>query len=182
MQGDPRAALITGLFGTGKSSVAIEMADVLEKRGLPYAVIDLDWLCWGWAGGTEGSEHRMMLANLVPVVANYLEAGVRYFVLARSIRTGAELESLRSTLSMPLAVVELIVPFSEIERRLAPEITAARQDDLRDAETWLATGEGVRLGDISVLNDRSVRTVASDILGQLGWTEQDYHRDGGEER
>ena len=51
MQDEPQAALITGLFGTGKSSVAIEMADVLEQRGLPYAVIDLDWLCWGWGGG-----------------------------------------------------------------------------------------------------------------------------------
>ena len=27
MQDEPQAALITGLFGTGKSSVAIEMAD-----------------------------------------------------------------------------------------------------------------------------------------------------------
>lgn len=169
MLGDAQAVLITGPFGTGKSSVAIEIADVLEERELPYAVVDLDWLCWGWAGGAEGSEHRMMLANLVPVVANYLAAGVRYFILARSIRTAAELESLRSALSMPLQVVELMVPFSEIERRLAPDLTAARRDDLRDAEAWLATGEGIGLGDISVPNDRPLRDVASDILGRLGW-------------
>ncbi|MDP9299970.1 MAG: AAA family ATPase [Actinomycetota bacterium] len=170
MRGDPQAVLITGLFGTGKSSVAIEMADRLEKHDLPYAVIDLDWLCWGWAGGAEGSEHRMMLANLVPIVANYLGAGVRYFIFARSIRTPPELASLRSVLSMPLKVVELTVPLSEIERRLAPEITAARKDDLRDAKTWLEAGEGVGLGDISVPNDRPLRDVASDILGRLGWT------------
>ena len=181
MQGEPRAVLITGLFGAGKSSVAIEMADMLEKRELPYAVVDLDWLCWGWAGGTEGSEHRMMLANLVPVVANYLEAGVRYFIFARSIRTAAELESLRSALSMPLAVVELIVPFSEIERRLAPDITVARQEDLRDAKASLTAGDGAGLGDLSVPNDRPVRAVASDILHRLGWMEQDYDRGGGEE-
>jgi hypothetical protein len=181
VQGEPRAVLVTGLFGAGKSSVAIEMADVLEKREVPYAVVDLDGLCWGWAGGAEGSEHRMMLANLVPVVANYLEAGVGYFIFARSIRTSAELESLRSALSMSLAVVELIVPFSEIERRLAPDITAARQEDLRDAKAWLTAGEGVGLGDLSVRNDLPVRAVASDILHRLGWTEQDYHRGGGEE-
>ena len=114
MQDEPQAALITGLFGTGKSSVAIERAEVLEQRGLRYAVIDLDWLCWGWAGGAEGSEHRMMLANLAPVVTNYLGAGVRYLILARAIRTPSELTSLRSALSMPLRVVELTVPFSEI--------------------------------------------------------------------
>ena len=47
------AVLITGLFGSGKSSVAVEMADILEKRGVRYAVVDLDWLSWGWAGGDE---------------------------------------------------------------------------------------------------------------------------------
>ena len=89
MQDEPQAALITGLFGTGKSSVAIEMAGVLEQRGLPYAVIDLDWLCWGWAGGVEGSEHRMMLANLAPVMTNYLApASGTSSSLARSRTTG----------------------------------------------------------------------------------------------
>jgi hypothetical protein len=168
VQDEPQAALITGLFGTGKSSVAIEMADVLEQRGLPYAVIDLDWLCWGWAGGAEGSEHRMTLANLAPVMTNYLGAGVRYLILARSIRTPAELAGLRSAVSMPLRVVELTVPFSE---RLTPDITAARRDDLRDAEAWLAAGEGVGLGDRSFPNDRPLRMVASEILGWLGWTD-----------
>jgi hypothetical protein len=171
VEDEPQAALITGLFGTGKSSVAIEMAEVLEQRGLPYAVIDLDWLCWGWAGGAEGSEHRMMLANLAPMMTNYLGAGVRYLILARSIRTPAELASLRSALSMPLRVVELTVPFSEIERRLAHDITAARRDDLRDAEAWLAAGEGVGFGDRSIPNDRPLGAIASEILGWLGWTD-----------
>jgi hypothetical protein len=173
VQAEPQAVLITGLLGSGKSSVAIEMADVLEHRDLAYAVIDLDWLCWGWAGGAEGSEHRMMLANLVPVVANYLGAGVRYLILARSIRTPAELASLRSALPMGLMVVELIVPVAEIERRLARDITAARRDDLRDARAWLAAGEGVGLGEISIPNDRPLRAVASDVLGWLGWTGSD---------
>ena len=106
---------------------------------------------------------------------------MRYFIFARSIRTATELQSVRSALSMPLQVVELIVPFSEIERRLAPDITAARQEDLRDAKAWLTADDGVGLGDLSVPNDRPVRAVASDILDRLGWTEQDYHRGGGEE-
>jgi len=94
VQDEPQAALITGLFGTGKSSVAIEMADVLEQPGLPYAVIDLDWLCWGWAGGAEGSEHRMMLANLAPVMTNYL--GAAYLILAGSIPNDRPLRTVAS--------------------------------------------------------------------------------------
>ena len=59
MQDEPQAALITGLFGTGKSSVAIEMADVLEQRGLPYAVIDHRLVVLGmggWGGGLRASD------------------------------------------------------------------------------------------------------------------------------
>jgi hypothetical protein len=181
VQGEPRAVLITGLFGTGKSSVAIEMADMLEGQELACAVVDLDWSCWGWARGSgrfgaqdDAREPRSGRRELP-------RGRVRYFIFARSVRTSAELESLRSALSMPLAVVELTEPFSEIERRLAPDITAARQEDLRDAKAWLTAGDGVGLGNLSVPNDRPVRAVASDILHRLGWTEQDYHRGGGEE-
>jgi RimJ/RimL family protein N-acetyltransferase len=164
-----RAVLITGLFGTGKSSVAVEIADILEKRGLPYAVVDLDWLCWGSAGGVEGAEHRMMLANLAPVVANYLDAGVRSFVLARSLRTDEELATLRSSLPMALRVVELVVPFDEIERRLGSDVTAGRADDLRDAREGRAVGHRTGFGDLSVENDRPLREVADEIVRVLGW-------------
>jgi hypothetical protein len=71
-----QGVLITGVFGSGKTSVAVEMADILEKRGVPYAVLDLDWLAWGWPGSAEAdAEHQMMLRNLAPVVRNYLDAG-----------------------------------------------------------------------------------------------------------
>ena len=40
------AVLLTGAYGTGKSSVAAEMAELLEARDVPYAAIDLDWLIW----------------------------------------------------------------------------------------------------------------------------------------
>jgi hypothetical protein len=170
---DAEAVLITGLFGTGKSSLAVEIADILEKRGVPYAVIDLDWLCWGYAGGGEGAEHRMMLANLRPVLANYLAVGVRSVILARSIRSRAELESLKAALPMPLRVVELVVPLDEIERRLGSDITAARGDDLEDARAWAAAGEGIGLADLSVANERPLREVADEIIQLLGWDARD---------
>ncbi len=122
---DPRAVLITGLFGAGKSSVAVEIADILEARGEPFAAIDLDWLCWGDAGSDEpGAEHAMLLRNLAPVVANYRAAGVTSFVLARAMRDDSQVESLRETLGMPLTVAELQVPWAEIERRLQNDPTA----------------------------------------------------------
>jgi tRNA uridine 5-carbamoylmethylation protein Kti12 len=170
MRNDPEAVLITGMFGSGKSSVAVEMADVLEKRGIRYAVLDLDWLAWAsTADDEEGAEHRLLLKNLEPVVGNYLAAGVRLFILARSVRA-SELESLRAGLAMPMRVVRLTVPWAEIERRLGADVTAARQDDLRDAAAWNAASEGVGIEDMTVPNDRPVREVAMEVLDRLGWT------------
>jgi adenylylsulfate kinase-like enzyme len=39
--------LLTGVYGSGKSSVAKEIAYSLEQRGEPYALLDLYYLSWG---------------------------------------------------------------------------------------------------------------------------------------
>ncbi len=169
--GAPAAVLLTGLFGTGKSAVAIEIADVLEQRGDPYALIDLDYLCWGEPGSDEpGAEHEMLLRNLAPVVSNYRVVGVTRFVLARAMRDRAQIESLRVTVEMPLAVVELRVSWDEIERRLADDPTTARADDLREAREWLEAGDHEGLADLTIDNDRPLREVATETLDRLGWS------------
>jgi hypothetical protein len=103
--------LITGVYGSGKSSVAEEMAAVLEEHNAPYALLDLDFLAW-FDTGNEGepTERRMMLRNLAALVGNYLAVvGVRFFVLAKAVRDREELEGLRAGLPMPLKVVRLTV-------------------------------------------------------------------------
>jgi hypothetical protein len=63
---DRRAGvLISGAFGTGKSSTAEEMATILEARGLAYAAMDLDWLAWFDTGRHEKEERHPPLAALV---------------------------------------------------------------------------------------------------------------------
>ena len=164
-----RALLLTGVYGTGKSSVAVEIADILDERDEPYAVLDLDFLMWFRAPGSEAEDYEMMRRNLVAVVSNYRTAGVRTFVLAVSLPDKAELESLRSVLSMPLRVVRLTVPLREIERRLSGDITSGRQDDLRVAAEWLAARTGEGMEDLAVPNDRPLREVATEIVDWLGW-------------
>ena len=44
--------LLTGVYGSGKSSVAEEIAYLLEQRGEPYALPDLDY------PGLGGYRHR----------------------------------------------------------------------------------------------------------------------------
>jgi hypothetical protein len=168
--GHMEAALLTGMFGVGKSTIAAEMADLLEDAGVPYAALDLDWLTWCNVGdGDRASEHAMLLHNLEAVVANYRAGGVRYFVLARWIRNRDELAGLIATMAMPLHTVELVVPLDEITRRVGTDPTAGRLDDLAESVAWVEDGGGVGFAEYTVDNDRPVREVAADILRRLDW-------------
>jgi hypothetical protein len=127
----------------------------------------LEWCNVG--EGSLSSEHAMLLHNLDAVVANYRAAGVRYFVLARSIRNRDELANLAATMAMPLRTVELSVPLDEITRRLATDPTAGRRDDLAESTVWLENGHGQGLSEYIIDNDRPVRAVALEILEWLEW-------------
>jgi AAA domain-containing protein len=168
---DLAAVLLTGPFGVGKSAVAAEMADALERRAVRYAMLDLDYLAWGYAGSDDDSaEFGMMLRNLEPVLSNYLAVGVDRVILARTIHAASELERLRATLPMPLRVVRLSVPLAEIERRLGADVTSGRADDLRRAAEQVRGSPTDGEEDLVVSNDRPVREVAGEVLGWLGWT------------
>jgi hypothetical protein len=164
------AVLLTGLFGVGKSTIAADMANLLETSGTAYAALDLDWLTWTNAGGpTRADEHRTMLTNLVAIVRNYADVGVTRFVLARSIRDRHEHESLAAAMAMPLRTVELSLPYDELARRLATDPTDERQDDLAHSREWLTEDLGTGLADLTIANDRAVRAVSIEIITWLGW-------------
>jgi len=70
--------LLTGVYGSGKSSVAKEIAYLLERRGEPYALLDLDYLSWAGTGsGDRAAEFGLLLQNLATMAANYRRAGIR---------------------------------------------------------------------------------------------------------
>jgi hypothetical protein len=167
---DAAAVLVTGAYGTGKSSVVEEIAGLLEGRGVRYGAIDLDWLSWFDPGnGDHEAAEPVMRKNVAAVVANYYDAGVRRFALAGAVTSTGALDALRSTLSMPVTVARLVVPIDEIERRLSTAVTSGRADDLRAARAAIAAGRGDDIGDLVVLNDRPIRQVAGQILTALGW-------------
>jgi adenylylsulfate kinase-like enzyme len=162
--------LITGVYGAGKSSVAAEIAYLLEQLRQPYALLDLDFL--GWAVGDSGDDaagFRLMLRNLAAVVSNYREAGISVFVLAYFVSGHDELRSIREAAGVPLRVVRLSVPLPDIERRLAADVTTERREELREAARQIAAGAGVGIEDAVLANDRPVGIVAQQVMTWLGW-------------
>jgi adenylylsulfate kinase len=162
--------LLTGVYGSGKSSVAEEIAYLLEQRGEPYALLDLDYLSWAGVGaGDRAGEFGLMLQNLAAVAANYRRAGTRLFVLAYFVRSSDEVRQVRLALGLPLRVVRLAVPLSGIERRLAGDVTTGRRDDLREAAASIAASEGTGVEDVAISNDRAIGLVAQEVMTFLGW-------------
>jgi hypothetical protein len=162
--------LVTGVYGSGKSSVAAEIAYLLQERRQPYALLDLDFL--GWAGvdfDGHAAGSSLMLRNLASVASNYRDAGISTFVLAWFARDHDALRGVREAAGIPLRVVRLSVPLSDIERRLAVDVTTERQDDLRETAASIAAGEGEGVEDVVVANDRPVPVVAREVMTWLRW-------------
>src|SRR5215472_6973158 len=163
--------LITGVYGAGKSSVAAEIAYLLEQRRQPYALLDLDFLGWGvdCYADDDAAGFRLMLRNLAAVVSNYREAGISVFLLAYFVSGRDELRGIREAVGVPLRVVRLTVPLPEIQQRLASDMTTERQEEALEAGRQIAAGEGVGLEDLVLANDRPVPVVAEQIMSWLGW-------------
>lgn len=143
--------LITGVYGSGKSSVAEEIAYLLEQRGEPYALLDLDYLSWAGTGtSNRASEFGLMLQNLAAVAANYRRAGIRLFVLAYFVRSSAEAQEVGKALGLSLRVARLTVRLPEIEQRLAGDVTSGRRDDLRAAAASIAAAEGTGVEEVVI--------------------------------
>ena len=165
-EGGAEGVLITGVYGSGKSSVAAEITYLLEQRDQRYALLDLDYL--GWVGD-HATGYRMMLRNLTAVAPHYRDAGIGVFVVAYFVRDTDVLSSIRQALGVPLRVVRLAVPWPEIERRLSSDVTSGRGDDLRDAAESVAADEGAGVEDLVIDADRPVATIAQEVIAWLGW-------------
>jgi hypothetical protein len=162
--------LLTGVYGSGKSSVAVEIAYLLERHGEPYALLDLEFLSWaGPDTGDRNAEIELMGQNLAAVTTNYRRAGIKLFVLAYFVRTADEIHAIRQALGLPLKVARLTVPLAVIEQRLASDVTSSRRDDLREAAASIATAEGAGLEDVTISNDRPISVVAQEVMTFLGW-------------
>ncbi|HYH92603.1 MAG TPA: AAA family ATPase [Candidatus Saccharimonadales bacterium] len=181
---DPQAVLLNGLYGVGKSTVAVEMADRLEAAGQRYAALDLDWLAWGWASDGEPAGGRdddhptaspLLLEHLGLLVGSYRRRGNDRFVLAGSIASDDDLRAVRATLGMPLTVILLTASLEVVRERLAREPTSGRQDDARQTERWTDATSGPErvAADLRLDADRPVGDIAAEILDWLGWLSAD---------
>ena len=111
-----RALLVTGSVGAGKTAVLLALGELLAERGEPYALVDLDWLCWTNAPGATPQE--LLVENLQLVHDTFANAGVTRLALSRYVRTELEVDMIRAAAGGELTVVALDAPRDVLESRL----------------------------------------------------------------
>lgn len=115
----PDALLVTGTVGTGKTSVAAVVGDLLAAAEVPHAVIDLDELCRGWpAPPDDPFNAELGLRNLAAVAANYRAAGATRLVLAGVIESRHERDLHQKAVGGVLTVCRLRADLPVLHRRL----------------------------------------------------------------
>lgn len=168
------AVLLTGVYGVGKTTLAVELVDRLGDAGEHAAAIDLDWL--GWYGApTPWDEHedpRLTLEHLGLMARRYAAIGVRRLVLAGTIPNGSR-GRYEAAVGLPLTVVRLVAPAAVLRERLADDPNASRADDLQHALDTLGRGEPDDGADISIDATGPVHTTADALLARLGWIPAD---------
>ena len=163
--------IITGSMGAGKSEVLAEAGDMLALRGISYAAVDVDSLGFAHLSSGEISD-GVMYANLRCVCKNYLDAGIRRFLLARALEDRAQLELCRQAVSAKHTVVcRLTANLATMQQRVSMRESGVmrRQFVARVAELNRAL-DRARLEDFVVDNEnRSLSDVALEVLVKAGW-------------
>jgi dephospho-CoA kinase len=159
--------LLTGTIGSGKTAVAAEIGVVLEERGVPVAVVDLDWLAWAHLGPGFTRRDELLVQNLAAVWPNFVAAGARAFVLVRAVETRAIVEAIRAALPpADVTVVRLAAsPAVVAERLRRRDAGAALEEHLAETERFARRLDAAGLDGAVVSNDgRPLRAVAEDVL------------------
>ena len=169
MSVEPRALLLVGTMGSGKTTVMLELGRVLGERGEPYALVDLDWLAWAEPpAGSPLGVHDILVANLAAAAATFRRAGVRRLVLARHVTRAEELAAIVAAIGGgELDVVRLDAPAALLESRIRARDTGS---ELEEHLAELASATSAEFPHAVVANDgRPLAEVADDVLRAAGW-------------
>ncbi|MFE6758304.1 hypothetical protein ACFVDQ_32760 [Streptomyces sp. NPDC057684] len=170
----PRALLITGTVGVGKTSVAEAMGALLATAQIPSAVMDLDWLRQSWpTPAADRFNTGMLLQNLRSVAGNYLAAGATRLVLAGVAESRADRDHYEEAVGIGLSVCRLRVRLPTVHQRLAH-----RHGDDHDGLRWHLSRSGeldrildhAEVEDFTIdANDNSITATAMAVLQTANW-------------
>lgn len=164
--------LLTGTVGSGKTTLAYEVNDLLSERQVPNATVDLDALTAQWPASSKWNAD-LMFENLALLWPNYQAHGATRLVLAHVLEDGTERDRyLTAVPGAELTVVRVVAPESLRVARLRGRMPPGPSLDWHlhrtvELEAILA---GAGFEDLVIENgDRPIRAVAEELLDRVGW-------------
>jgi adenylylsulfate kinase len=162
---------ISGAVGVGKTSVLVELHDILVSEGIPHGCVERDALAYSWP--TQGRFNEVIVErNLSCVVTNFLEAGAGRLIIAGVIEAPADLAVYsRCVPNAEIQVCRLTAGLELRRERLRAREKGAGLDWHLDRTVELDTIlDSAKVEDFSVDNgDRPLREVALEVLTRAGW-------------
>lgn len=117
--GAPRALLLIGAVGVGKTTTTDAIADELEARSIPGSALDLDWLRRAWpVPADDRFNNRLERASLRAVSAVHRAAGAQVLVAAGVIEERSARADYEAAFGCALTVVRLTAPRDLVRARL----------------------------------------------------------------
>lgn len=162
---------ISGAVGVGKTSVLMELHDILEREKIPHGCVERDALSYSWP--TQGRFNEVMVErNLACVTANFLEAGATRLLIAGVIEGTTDLEVYRRCIpNAEIQVCRLTADLDLRRQRLRGREKGAGLDWHLDRTVELdSILDAAKVEDFCVDNgDRPLREVALEVLSHAGW-------------
>jgi len=164
--------LITGTVGSGKTTLAYEIGDLLADCQIGHAVVDLDALTAQWPSSSRWNSD-LMFENLTLLWPNYRAHGASRLVLAHVLEDATDLERYRQAVpGAEITTVRVVAPEQLRIARLNARMPPGESLDWHlvrtvELEAILA---GLAHEDFVVENgDRPIRQVAEEVLASADW-------------
>ena len=163
--------ILSGTIGVGKSTVLVEIHEVLSCSDVPHLCIDADALALSWP--RRGDFNAVaVLESVASLWDNARLAGAQRCVIATVVERRAELDAYRHAIPhAELVLVQLTAPEAvRVSRIRHREVGSGLEWHLQRTSSLQHILDDAALHDFSVVNDgRSTREVALEVLTRAGW-------------
>jgi len=163
--------IITGAMGAGETAVLGEASDILARRLIVHAAIDMDALGLAHIPSAALND-GVLYDNRRSICGNYAALGVQRFVVARAIEDDAQLKLCRGIIPAANTVVcRLAATIKTMRRRVEMRELGIRQPEyVARVEELNSILDRARLEDFTVANEnRPLTDVALEVLVKAGW-------------
>lgn len=173
-EGDTPVVLISGPVGVGKTTVAQELSELLERSSIPHTFIDFDNLRATYPRAADDRwGNRLALDNLSEVWLNCSRAGSKNLIIADVVETRQFLREIQTAIPhAQLVTCQLSASVAELENRV-------RRRELGSGLEWHVKRSAELAGileradvpcDFRIVTDgRSVAEIAGDMVDLVPW-------------